>query len=69
MQKTAARKYTLRVERETGLVCLLHSVPFVVGLSLANLSHRKPKPSVHFVTATAFRDMTKLTALIGLQWR
>jgi len=42
---------------------------FVVGLSMANLSHRKTKPAEHFVTATAFRDMTKLTALIRKQWR
>ena len=66
--KTAVRKYTLRVERETGLVCLLR-VPFVVGLSTANLSHRKPKLAEHFVTATAFKDMTKLTAVIRIRWR
>jgi len=41
--------------------------PFIVGLSTENLSHRNPEPAEHFVTATAFRDMTKCTAFIKIQ--
>jgi hypothetical protein len=44
-------------------------VPFVVGLSTASVSHRKPEPAEHFVTATVFRDMTKWIALTRIQWR
>ena len=72
-------QYTLCVETETGLVCLpqsvpfvvclLQDVPFVVGLSTVNLSYRKPKPAEHFVKATVFRDMTKWTSFIRIQWR
>jgi hypothetical protein len=32
-------------ERETGFVYFIQSVPFVVGLSTVNLSHRRPEPA------------------------